>query len=186
MTRSVPSASRSMRSTLPRTATRARSRLPSNVERPFELVFEQPLDHADALLDLDGERPLGETRRGRRAEQIGALERAVPLRQARAAAASATSSKSARASSRLSVVHARNGRARATPDRTPRTRRAAAGHARAASARIRPRAPPRGEHLRGEVLERTFEIALDVADRVDARRPRPDGAVIARDPRRRP
>ena len=42
------------------------------------------------------------------------------------------------------------------------------------------------KHLRGEVLERAFEVALDVADRVDARGARPDGAVIARMSARRP
>ena len=66
---------------MPRTATRRCSVTVLEVERTFELVFEQPLDHADALLDLDGEGALGQSRRGRRAEQIGPLEGTVPFRQ---------------------------------------------------------------------------------------------------------
>ena len=52
-------------------------------ELPFELVLEQTLDDLDALLDLEGERPLRQPRGGGRAEQVRPLERAVRLGQRR-------------------------------------------------------------------------------------------------------
>jgi hypothetical protein len=44
-------------------------------------MLEQPFEHLDAMFDLEVERAIGEPRRRGRSEQIGALERAVPLGQ---------------------------------------------------------------------------------------------------------
>src|SRR4029453_2181626 len=48
-------------------------------DRPFERILEQPLRHADPLLDLDGKRPAGKSRCGGRSEEVGPFERSIAL-----------------------------------------------------------------------------------------------------------
>ena len=68
---------------LPPDADRSRSARPLEFKRAFERLLEEALEHRDLLFDLEVERPLAQTWRDRRAEEIRTLERAVRLAEVR-------------------------------------------------------------------------------------------------------
>ena len=128
------------------------------------------------LFDLEVERPLTEPRRGRRAEEVRALERAVRLAEVR-------ERRLGDRREQLERVGKRVGSDRPAAPLLPSREERLEHLVKKLSALLRAQAGlvfpflVQAQHVRREVLERTREVALDVADRVDIRR--------RADPRRR-